>query len=212
MAAHTSTWSKRTRWAIVVGYALCWVLGLILGGPTLTPDADAAEVNAAFRGSMTYLAFAILVHGIAAVLLVALGRSLTSTFTLRGVMTLAATAAALSLVQLAGEILLIVGPETSSASSIWQLTFRVDGVKMLVLAGLIVLAHGRHFRGRLVLTIISAAASTSLLLSGIGYLSLNSLLMQVATASLPLLLIWALVATAVRVSETHTVKAASITH
>jgi hypothetical protein len=70
--------------------------------------------------------------------------------------------------------------------------------------------HGGHFRGRLTLTIVSAAASISLLLSGIGYLNLNAFLMEVTTASLPLLLIWALMATAERVSETPSAKVAGI--
>lgn len=210
MTDRTSTWTTRMRWLVVVGYVLCWVIGLVVGGPPLTPDADSAEVTDEFRDSPTHLIFAIFVHGIAAVLLVALGRSLASTSTSGGVITFAAVAAILSLVQLAGEIFLTIGPEIRLASVVWQFICRADGVKMLVLAGLIVLVHGGHFRGRLTLTIVSAAASISLLLSGIGYLNLNAFLMEVTTASLPLLLIWALMATAERVSEMPSAKVAGI--
>jgi hypothetical protein len=192
-------WTKRTRWTIAIGYVLCWVVGLGIGGPSLTPHASAAEVTAAFAGSLTLLAFGVLVHGVAAILLALLGRSLASGRAKGAVFPLACAAAGLSIVQFVGEVSLVTLPSVPDAASVWEVITRVDGVKMLVLAALIAVVHGGRDRERVTLTIISAAAVLALLLSGIGYLVLLPELMSAATASLPLLLIWALAATAARV-------------
>ncbi|MFC4430746.1 hypothetical protein [Citricoccus alkalitolerans] len=82
------------------------------------------------------------------------------------------------------------------AAVVWEFIPRIDGVKMLVLAGLIAVVQRGNLPRRVALTALSAGACLALLLSGIGYLALNPLLMESAAASLPLLLIWALVATA----------------
>lgn len=201
MTDRARQWTTRGRWSIAVCFVLCWVIGLIIGGPTLAPSADAAEVTEEFGGSPTHLMFAVLVHGVAALLLVALGRSVALTRMYRVTVALAVAAGGLSLVQLAGEVLLVVAPEAVSGDIVWQSITRADGIKMIVLSGFIILAHGGRSRRYVALTIVSAAACLALTVSGIGYLTLNAFMMESATASLPLLLVWALVATAARASD-----------
>lgn len=199
MTANPRPPAAGTRWAIAIGYVLCWVLGLLLGGPSLPPDATAAEVAAEFTTSpMTVLAFAILVHGIAAVLLAALGWSLTPRPGTRRILAWAGVAAALSLVQLAGETALVDRPAGLHAATIWEAITRIDGLKMLVLAVLVAVVHGGSASRRPVFTLASALTAIALLISGIGYLALLPTLMTAANASLPLLLLWALAATAAR--------------
>jgi hypothetical protein len=196
MTIATRTWTPRTRWFIAVGYVVCWIAGLVVGGPTLPPAASAAAIAQEFDGSTSIVIFAVLVHGVAAVLIVALGLSLASRRTVRGVVPLAGLAAGLSLVQLAGEITLVTGPSGAAAVTIWEVITRVDGIKMIVLAALVVVVYAGRSRTHLALTIVSALTALALVASGIGYLALVPSLMEAAAASLPLLLVWALVATA----------------
>jgi hypothetical protein len=196
MTVTTRTWTPRTRWSIAIGYVVCWIAGLVVGGPTLPPAASAAAIAQEFGGSTSIVLFAVLVHGVAAVLLLALGLSLASRRTVRGVVPLAGLAAGLSLVQLAGEITLVTAPSSAAAVTIWEVITRVDGIKMIVLAALVVVAHTGLSGTHLALTIVSALTALALVASGIGYLALVPALMEAATASLPLLLVWTLVATA----------------
>lgn len=180
---------------MAVGYVLCWIVGISTGGPDLPPGADADVVGSEFSGSLAILVFAVLVHGVAAVLLVALGRTLVSEPERRAPLVLASIAAALSLVQLIGEIVLVTGSDALPADVIWEVVSRVDGAKMLVLAALVVNVHGGVFRGRIAVTLVSAVTALALLTSGVGYLASIPGLMAAATASLPLLLVWVLTAT-----------------
>lgn len=188
----------RSGWVVAIAYVLCWIVGLLIGGPALEPAATAAEVEQAFAGSGSVLVFAALVHGVAAGLLVALGRSLAAAPLRTAAVTASWIAAVLSIGQLVGEVALIGAPGAVDASLVWQLVTRVDGIKMLALAALIIAVHRGRIRDRVTLTVVSAAAVIALLVSGSGYIGLEATLMQAATASLPLLLIWALVATAAR--------------
>lgn len=186
-----------TRWAIAIGYVLCWVLGLLIGGPSLPPEATAAEVTAEFtRSPAAVFTFAVLVHGVAAILLAGLGWSLAPRWMSRHMIAWACAAAALSLVQLAGETALVFRPVGPHAATLWEIIGRLDGLKMLVLAGLITVVHGGRSSRRTVLTVVSAVTVPALLISGIGYVVLLPALMSAATVSLPLLLLWALTATA----------------
>lgn len=132
----------RTRWSIAGGYVLCWIIGLLIGGPSLAPDAKAEEVQLAFAGSTSILAFAGLVHGVAAVLLASLGWALLSERAMRGIFPLSCAAAGLSLVQLVGEVILVSAPNALNAATVWEVISRVDGIKMLVLAWLVTAFHG----------------------------------------------------------------------
>lgn len=174
------------------------MIGLSVGGPTIEPDATSEQVSEAFAGSSTTLTFAVLVHAIGAGLLVALGWSLASGRLGRMLKALAVAAAVLSLAQFVGEAALVLAPDLADASSVWQAVSRVDGIKMLVLAALIVAFHGGRVREHILLSALSTAAVIALLVSGVGYLTLTPTLMDAAVASLPLLLLWVIAATASR--------------
>jgi hypothetical protein len=175
------------------GYVLCWVVGLLIGGPDLEPDPDVAAITEEFAGSLGLVVFAVLVHGIAAVLLIVLGRFLALGRASDITWVLAVVAASLSFVQLGGEVVLVAVPTALPADSVWEVISRVDGAKMLVLACLIASVHGG--RGRVVLTVVSVVAVLALSVSGVGYLFLIPELMAAAVVSLPLLLLWVMVAT-----------------
>lgn len=193
--------TARTRWTIAITYVACWVAGLLVGGPQVDPRAAPDELAQAFSDETRVLVFAVLVHGFAAVLLVLLGLALGHGPTRRLVVALAATAAVLSFGQLAGEVSLVVGPHRAEASATWGSVSRVDGLKMLVLAALVAAVWvGATHTGR-VLTAVSGLAVVTLLLSGAGYVTVSAGLMPLAGASLPLLLVWSLVATAGSVRE-----------
>lgn len=189
------TWAQ---WVAAISFLACWVIGLSVGGPTIEPDATSEQVSEAFAGSSTTLTFAVLVHAIGAGLLVALGWSLASGRLGRMLKALAVAAAVLSLAQFVGEAALVLAPDLADASSVWQAVSRVDGIKMLVLAALIVAFHGGRVREHILLSALSTAAVIALLVSGVGYLTLTPTLMDAAVASLPLLLLWVIAATASR--------------
>lgn len=192
--------APRTRWSLAVGYVLCWVVGLVIGGPSLSTGASTDQVERAFDGSGSILVFALLVHGVAAVLLAGLGWSLASGPLRRAGLVLAIVAAVLSLVQLAGEVTLVVAPAALDAATAWDAVSRADGVKMLVLAGLIgVVLSG--MRRRVALTVVSGLAIAALVASGVGYLFRVPVLAEATVASLPLLLLWVVVATVARERE-----------
>jgi hypothetical protein len=141
---------------------------------------------------------AVLVHGLAGLLIGGLavlrarrGAGLNRP---RRILTLVAgaLAALLSWVQLAGEVVLIQGaPTADAAGPLWATVAVVDGAKMLALAVLVVvtlpLLRAQPLR------ILAGLAAASLVVSGVGYLSLLLELMSTAYVSLPLLLVWAVV-------------------
>ena len=193
--------TARTRWTIACAYVACWVAGLLVGGPQVDPGAGSHALALAFSEQARVLVFAVLVHGVAAVLLALLGLALGSGPTRRLTVSLAATAAVLSFGQLAGEVSLVAGPRHAQASATWESVSRVDGLKMLVLAALVTAVWvGAAHRGR-VLTAVSGLAVATLVLSGIGYVTVSTGLMALAGASLPLLLLWSLAATAASVRD-----------
>lgn len=201
MTTATRFQTARARWAIAVGYVTCWVAGLLVGGPQLGPDATAAEIGLAFSDDTRVLVFAALVHGAAAAFLVLLGLSLSSGRTRRPVVALATIAAVLSLDQLAGEISLAVDPYRSGSVALWEMVGRVDGVKILVLAALVGTVYAGAARRRRALMVVTTLAAVALVLSGIGYLTLSETFMGLVAVSLPALLVWVVVATAVTVGS-----------
>lgn len=194
--------SGRLRWLVAGGYVLSWAIGLLVGGPSLLPDASSTEVELAFSGSTAVLVFAVLVHGVAAVFFAALGWTLPGRGAHPLARALACLAAALSLLQLVGEVLMVVVPDSVDAGAAWVSITRVDGVKMLVLAGLIGAVLRGHGTGRRVLSVVSVVTMIALVVSGAGYVLLDPVVMEAASVSLPLLLIWVLVATAARSHRT----------
>jgi hypothetical protein len=183
---------------VAVAYVLTWVVGLAIGAPELTPEHDGAVVIAAYDASPAALVQAVLVHGVAGLLIGGLAvlhaRRRAGLRRPRRILTLVAgaVAALLSWVQLAGEVVLIQGaPTADAAGPLWATVAVVDGAKMLALAVLVVvtlpLLRAQPLR------ILAGLAAASLVVSGVGYLSLLLELMSTAYVSLPLLLFWAVV-------------------
>jgi hypothetical protein len=201
----TGTTPARTLRTTGVGYALCWVVGLTLGGPDLLPDADAAAITGAFADAPAVAVFAILVHGVAAGFLVALGALLPPARRRLPSLLLAITAATLSLLQLVGELLLVSGAGAVDPVTVWTTITVADGVKMIVLAAWIAVVQVGHRRDDAgspwrapVVTCLSVATVLALVVTGAGYLVLSAGLMTAAYLSLPLLLVWVLAAAWVR--------------
>jgi len=183
---------------VAVAYVLTWVVGLAIGAPELTPEHDGAVVIAAYDASPAALVQAVLVHGLAGLLIGGLAllhaRRRAGLSRPRRILTLVAGAVGvlLSWVQLAGEVALVQGfPAADAAWQLWATVAVVDGGKMLALAVLVVATLPRL--GALPLRILAGLAAASLVVSGVGYLSLQLELMSTAYVSLPLLLVWAVV-------------------
>lgn len=188
-------------WSVGAGYVLCWVVGLLIGGPSIEHGSSSGEIQAAFSASPGVLIQVLLVHGLAAAFLVVLGLVLRSGPGARHVPRLAVAASVLSLVQLSGELALIVVPADVDPVSVWDGITRVDGVKMFVLAGFVAAVQVVRAGKPRWLSVVSAVTALALVLSGAGYLAVSPPLMAFATASLPLLLIWVLAVSATRTSE-----------
>lgn len=193
--------TARARWSVAVGFVACWVVGLLVGGPDIGPHAVPADICRAFSDGTRVLVFSALVHGVAGVLLVLLGIALGSGPTRRSVVVVASLAAVLSIDQLAGEIGLVLDPRRPGSVALWEMVSRVDGAKMLVLAALVAATWWGSPRRGPGLSIVSGLAVMTLVLSGVGYLTLSAGLMAVAAGSLPLLLVWSLTATRASISE-----------
>jgi hypothetical protein len=183
---------------VALTYVLTWVVGLVIGAPELTPEQNGAVVIAAYDASPGALVQAVLVHGLAGLLIGGLAvlhaRRRAGLRRPRRILTLVAgaLAALLSWVQLAGEVALIQGsPAADAAWQLWATVAVVDGAKMLALAVLVVvtlpLLRAQPLR------ILAGLAAASLVVSGVGYLSLQLELMSTAYVSLPLLLVWSVV-------------------
>ena len=176
-------------------FVIAWVVGLSLDGMTVEV-IDGVVVTTRYANAG--IAQPLLVHGLAAIALAALGFSLGKMVRSRLVPALACLAALLSLAQLACEVVLsdvLARPEGWSLALIL-----LDGAKMLVLAALMVTVLARSLRSRVVkfvLLPVTAIATVAIALTGVGYLALSEALMRAAYVSLPLLLVWAIVAAAV---------------
>jgi hypothetical protein len=183
---------------VALAYVLVWVVGLVIGAPELTPEHAGSVVIAAYDASPAALLQAVLVHGLAGLLIGALAvlhaRRGTGLSRLRRILALGAgaLAALLSWAQLAGEVALIQGTSApGAAGQLWATVAVIDGVKMLALAVLVVaiLPLSRALPVRM----LAGLTAASLVVSGVGYVSLQLELMAAAYVSLPLLLVWAIV-------------------
>jgi hypothetical protein len=181
---------------VAILYVLTWVVGLSIGAPELSADQDGAAVLSVYAAAQSALLQAVLVHGIAGLLLGVLAVLLArdSGFSVgRRRVTLAAgvLTVLLSWAQLAGEVVLTVGgPSADAAWRVWTTVAVLDGAKMLALAVLVSVTLPR-LRAR-PLRWLAGAAAVSLVASGVGYLVLNPAVMGAAYVSLPLLLVWAI--------------------
>lgn len=188
-----------------IAYTLVWLIGLAVWPANLDINAASQVIVATYRASQAQAMAQIgLVEGVAALALgavaLAVGRFAARrgvTGPGRGVATLGVIAATISLVQTAlGEALAAwVAPsgDASLAATLFDLLNRLDGVKMFTLAAMAVTGIWLARGGALPRWLGYGAAplaALALVISGIGYLLLNSPLALAAAVSLPLLLIW----------------------
>src|SRR5829696_1033363 len=154
-----------------VAFTLVWLIGLAVP----VPMVDVGASPAALAGHETELALqSLLVHGFAAMALLVVGWGLSRP--------LAITAAALSLIQWVLETAFAAG----GPDGLIEATNRLDGVKMLVLAGLVL--AGARVAPRW-LRVLAPVTAVALVVSAAGYGLLVPSLAVAAIVSLPLLLI-----------------------
>jgi hypothetical protein len=187
-----------------IAYTTAWVLGLAVWPSNLDVAASNVKVVATYSAhqgaAMTQY---LLIEGLAAIALAvvvfALGRGARRRGADRlGQATVVAglTAVAISLAQCALGLLLAgsVAPDgkTVQAGRLFDLINRMDGVKMFALAAMAVAGVGLVRRAVLPrwLGYTAAFLTVALIVSGAGYLLLNTTLAQAVFVSGPLLLVW----------------------
>ena len=184
-----------TALASAVFFVVAWAVGLSLDGMTVEV-IDGVVVTTRYADAG--IAQPLLVHGLAAIALASLGIALGKMLGSRLVPALACLAALLSLAQLACEVVLT---DVLTRPGGWGVALiLLDGAKMLELAALMVTVLARSRRSRVVkfaLLPVTVIAAVAIALTGVGYLALSESLMRAAYVSLPLLLVWAIVAAAV---------------
>jgi hypothetical protein len=193
-----------------VGYLVAWIAGLAAWPSNLALNATSAQVTASYRthsgpAAVQYL----LVEGLAGLLLgVVLGFVVLSSrassvraSSVRAsrflpVAVLGAAAVAISLAQCVLGLVLIAAAsrqDVSRAGELSTLVSRLDGLKMLALAGVAAYLAVRAVTGRLTprwLRAVAALTALALLASGCTYLLLANALAWTVYISGPLLLIW----------------------
>ena len=184
-----------TALASAVFFVVAWAVGLSLDGMTVEVIDGVVVTTRYANAGITQ---PLLVHGLAAIALAALGIALGRMLRSRLVPALACLAALLSLAQLACEVVLT---DVLTRPGGWGVALiLLDGAKMLELAALMVTVLARSRRSRVVkfaLLPVTVIAAVAIALTGVGYLALSESLMRAAYVSLPLLLVWAIVAAAV---------------
>jgi hypothetical protein len=187
-----------------IAYSPAWLLGLAVWPSNLDVAATNAKVVATFSAhqSAAVTQF-LLVEGVAAIALAVVVLALGQAARRRGAARLGRatvvaglTAAALSLIQcpvglwLAGS----AAPDgkTEQAGRLFDLINRMDGVKMFALAAMAIAGIGLVRRAVLPrwLGYTAALLTAALIVSGAGYLLLNTTLAQAVFVSGPLLLVW----------------------
>jgi hypothetical protein len=187
-----------------IAYTAAWVLGLAVWPSNLDVAASNVKVVATYSAhqgaAMTQY---LLIEGVAAIALavvvIALRRAARRHGADRlGRVTVVAgfTAVALSLAQCALGLLLAgsVAPDgdADGAGRLFDLINRMDGVKMFALAAMAVAGVGLVRRAVLPrwLGYTAALLTVALIVSGAGYLLLNTKLAEAVFVSGPLLLVW----------------------
>ena len=188
-----------------IAYTLAWIVGLATWPANLDVAASGAQVLAAYTGhqGQAMLQY-FLVEGVAAVALASVVLALGRAARRRGAVRLGRVslafgfgAANLSLVQCAlGLVLaghLVPSGDAGQAAFVFALISRLDGVKMFGLAALAVAGVGLALRVGVLprwLGFTGILLAVALLVSGVGYLLLNTTLALAAAVSLALLLVW----------------------
>ena len=189
-----------------IGYAAAWLAGLSIFSSSTTVNSAGTQVVAGYAGhqAVATAQFA-LTEGLAALCLAAvaaaigaaaIGRAGESAWAARVVAMAGGAAAVISLAQCAIGVYLVNGAvpagHAATAGALNEAITRMDGVKMLVLAGMGIAGAGLARRGLLPrwLGYAGAALAVAITASGLGYLLLLSGLAAAAWVSLPLLLVW----------------------
>jgi hypothetical protein len=203
-----------------IGYAAAWLAGLSIFSSSTTVNSAGTQVVAGYAGhqAVATAQFA-LTEGLAAVCLAAAAAAIcrragvtagarqagvtagvrqarVSTRAARVVAVAGGAAALMSLAQCAIGVYLInravPAGHAATAGALNEAITRMDGVKMLVLAGMGLAGAGLARRGLLPrwLGYAGAALAVAITVSGLGYLLLLSGLAAAAWVSLPLLLVW----------------------
>jgi hypothetical protein len=200
---------SRSRWpaAAGVGYLTAWVAGLAVWPSNLAVDATSAQVTAAYQAHQAVAAVQyLLVEGLAGILL---GAVLTAVLRataggprlagVRPAAVLGAVAVVISLAQcVLGLLLVAAASDASRAGTLFALINRLDGVKMLALAGAaawLAARRGlaRRDTGALMPRWLKGAAglaAVALAGSAVAYLLLASSLAGLVYLAGPLLLLW----------------------
>lgn len=191
------TRSGRSALVGALAYIGCWAIGLTMfpAAPALD-EATGAVVDFYARHAAASALQAGMVHGAAAIALLAVvlamrSRSVTGASVHAGV-----AAVALSLVQLVLEVVRAIeadGKNPATVDGFFDAVNRLDGVKMIALAVMV----GTSTRALRVADVPVARASgivarstaVALVVSGVGYVVLDRVVATAAFVSLPLLLI-----------------------
>lgn len=195
-----------------IGYVAAWLAGLSIFSSSTTVNSAGTQVVAGYTGhqAVATAQFA-LTEGLAAVCLAlvaaAIGRAGVATGTGRAraatrvgwarvVAVAGGAAAVISLAQCAMGVYLlnwaVPAGHATTAGTLNEAITRIDGVKMLLLAGM-GLAGARLARQGLLprwLGYAGAGLAVAITVSGLGYLMLVNGLAAAAWASLPLLVVW----------------------
>ncbi|MGI8483978.1 MAG: hypothetical protein ACR2OU_06920 [Thermomicrobiales bacterium] len=195
--------------AAAILYTVVWIVGLFVPVPALSVHSSHLKTWDKYAGNTTALIQALLVHGLAAILLAIVALSTAravaqstderGTSRSRWIVGSGLVSAALSLIQFVIEASLVVGilgVNKSNAHDFWLAVNRLDGIKMFALAALVAAFAGidakSHVNVQFLpswIRIVNVLTAIALILSGIGYALMNAPLMLAAWASLPLLLI-----------------------
>jgi hypothetical protein len=186
-------------------YVAAWVTGLAVWPSNVDVSSTGREVLAAYSGhqAAAQVQYA-LVEGVAALALAVVVLCLGDAARRRGSAGLGAAltfaglcAAVISLTQcVLGQHLaasVVPSSDADGAGSLLHLIDRLDGVKMILLAAMALVAAVLVREVRLLphwLGWTAVLLALALITSGVGYLLLNSALAAAAYASLPLLLFW----------------------
>jgi hypothetical protein len=186
----TGIWNRAARRLPVIagiGYTVAWVASLATGAPSPSVAASGEQVVAAFtgRGASTMAMF-VLAEGIAAVALavvvLAAARSALRHGARRAGLTAASfglAAAVVSWAELAMGAWLVFGPVASrrvaSAGALYSALYRVDGVKMVLLAAMAVALAALSLTSAVLprwLAPLGFLLAASLVTSGLGWMLL----------------------------------------
>ncbi|MGI8677165.1 MAG: hypothetical protein ACR2LX_00470 [Jatrophihabitans sp.] len=188
-----------------IAYSLSWVVGLFVFSSSTEVRSSGTQVLRSYTGHQGAVALQyVLTEGLPAVLLAAvaclLAQAISERATTKRRLVLAGglAAATVSLVQLALGLWLSVGVisdrDAGAAGAIFRSINRLDGVKMLLIA-VVALVATRAIRRRDVhlpnwLAQVAAALAATITVSAIGYLALDNTFAVAAWVSLPCLLIF----------------------